>query len=217
MKEKKQNEPLSSLTHLIGALLAVAGLVILVVFAAMHSTARNITGFSIFGASLILLYLASALYHFFPVTHRAKGALRRIDHSMIYVLIAGTYTPVCFVLESRAWGWTLFGLIWGLAITGIVLKATGVEMNRWLTVFVYIFLGWLIIIAFPVLIETIPNGGVWWLFAGGAFYTLGTIFFGLDKLLPRTRWFGMHEIFHLFVIAGSVSHFWVMFKYILYI
>lgn len=215
--DELQNEPLSSLTHLIGAILSIAGLVILVVFAAIRSTAWQITGFSIFGASLILLYLASALYHFFPITHRAKNVFRRIDHSMIYVLIAGTYTPICFVLSSKPWGWTLFGLIWGLAIIGIVLKAVGLKINRWLAVFMYILMGWLIIIAFPVLLKTIPATGILWLITGGIFYTLGTIFFGLDKLLPRTRWFGMHEIFHLFVIGGSVSHFWLMFKYILYL
>lgn len=136
---------------------------------------------------------------------------------MIYVLIAGTYTPICLVPLRGGWGWSIFGVIWGLAILGIILKTTSKKIKGWFSALFYILIGWLILIAFLPLMESLPAHGLGWLVAGGISYTLGTIFFGLDHIVPRTRWFGMHEVFHLFVIGGSFSHFWVMFKYVLYI
>ena len=212
------NEPMSSLTHFVGALLSIVGLVVLVVFAARHSSPWHIVGFSIFGASLILLYSSSSLYHFFPKTSRAKDVLRRIDHAMIYALIAGTYTPICLTLPQRGWGWSLLAIIWVVAVIGIILKATGASMgNRFVTIILYIGMGWLGAIALPVLIKALPKGGIVWLAAGGLLYTVGAIFYVLNRFVPRTRWFGMHEVFHVFVLAGSFSHFWVMFKYVLYV
>lgn len=220
----KQNEPVSATIHLIGLLLSIAALILLVVFAAIYSTAWHVVGFSIFGTSLILLYLASTLYHFFHVTSKAKEILKKIDHAMIHILIAGTYTPICLVAIRGAWGWSLFGVIWGLAIIGILLKIL-INIKPWVSATIYLFMGWIIIIAFVPLKKSIPSEGLWWLFAGGIFYTIGVLFLGLDRIFPRTRWFGMHEtrwfgmheIFHIFVLAGSFSHFWLMLKYILYI
>ncbi len=212
------NEPMSSLTHFVGALLSIAALIVLVIFATLHSTPWHIVGVSIFGVSLILLYSSSSLYHFLPKTSRAKDILRRIDHSMIYVLIAGTYTPICLTLPQRGWGWSLLAVIWVVAVIGIVLKATGAAMgNRLVTIILYIGMGWLGVIALPALIKSIPRDGIAWLAAGGLLYTVGAIFYVLNRFVPRTRWLGMHEVFHVFVLAGSFSHFWVMFKYILYI
>lgn len=212
----KQNEPGSATIHLIGLLLSIAALTLLVVFAAIYSTAWHVVGFSIFGTSLILLYLASTLYHFFHVTSKAKEIFKKIDHAMIHILIAGTYTPICLVAIRGAWGWSLFGIIWGLAITGILLKIL-INIKPWISAMIYLFMGWIIIIAFVPLGKSIPSEGLWWLFAGGIFYTIGVLLLGLDRIVPRTRWFGMHEIFHIFVLAGSFSHFWLMLKYILYI
>ena len=212
---EKQNEPLSSLIHLIGTVLSVAALSILVVFAALYSTAWHVTTFAIFGAALILVYLTSTIYHF--LSHpKAKRVFRKIDHSMIYVLIAGSYTPICLIALCGAWGWSLFGVIWGLAILGIVLSTT-LKIKGWLATIIYIILGWLAVIALAPLTKAVPFAGIMWLLAGGIFYTLGTIFHGLHKILPFRRWFNMHDVFHLFVLAGSFSHFWLMFKYILYL
>lgn len=217
MKLNNHNEPLSSLTHFVAMLLSIAGLTLLTVFASLYSSAWHIVAFSIFGASLVLLYLASSFYHIAPSHHKIKRILQKIDHSMIYVLIAGTYTPICLVPLRGGWGWSIFGVIWGLAILGIILKTTSKKIKGWFSALFYILIGWLILIAFLPLMESLPAHGLGWLVAGGISYTLGTIFFGLDHIVPRTRWFGMHEVFHLFVIGGSFSHFWVMFKYVLYI
>ncbi|MBU2576054.1 hemolysin III family protein [Patescibacteria group bacterium] len=213
----KQNEPLSSLIHFIGFLFAVAGLSLLVMLAVLYGNAWHVTGFSIFGTSMVLLYLASTLYHWLPITHRAKQIMQKIDHAMIFILIAGTYTPITFMFPQRGWGWGLFGVIWGLAVIGVIFKAGGFHMNKWFVSIPYIIMGWLIVIAFIPLTQFLPIAGIWWLIGGGIFYTIGTIFLGLDYILMRARWFGMHEIFHLFVLSGSFCHFWLMIKYILYV
>ena len=208
-----ENEPGSALTHLMGLLLAIAGLVLLVVFAKLHGTVWHIVGFSIFGTSLILLYLASMLYHFFPITSRAKKVLQRVDHAMIYVLIAGTYTPICLVTLRGGWGWSLFGVIWGLAIAGIIWKLNGTMNPKVSTVF-YVAMGWLALVAFFPLKQALSSAALGWLFGGGIFYTLGAVIFGFDDYFVH-RWFGIHELWHLFVMAGSFCHFWLMFQYVL--
>ncbi len=212
-----KNEPISSLTHFIGALLSIAGLVLLILFASKYGNVWHIVAFSIFGSSLILLYFASTLYHLIPADKKIKSVFRRIDHSMIYILIAGTYTPVCLIALRGGWRWSLFGVIWGLAIMGVVYKITTKKISGWIPVIFYILMGWLVLIAFLPLVRALPIKGILWLVMGGVFYTIGTIFFWLDNILPKKKWFGMHEVFHLFVIAGSFSHFWLMLNYILYI
>ena len=211
------NEPLSSLTHFIGFLLSIAGLVLLVVYASLYGEIAQVVGFSIFGSGLILLYLSSAIYHLISREHSAKGIFRVIDYSMIYVLIAATYTPIMLSIPERGWGWSIFGILWGFAFIGIVLEIKRKGNIKWLPPVLFLTMGWLSVIVLPVLMEYLPSGGIWWLALGGVFYTAGVIFFILEKKFPRNGWFGMHEIFHLFVMAGSLSHFWFMFKYVLYI
>ena len=215
MKLHRQNEPLSALTHFIAIFLSIAGLVLMLVFGAIHGTASHIVGFAIFGACLILLYSASAAYHFSSRNTKIKNILKRLDHAMIFILIAGTYTPISLVMPQRGWGWCIFGIIWGLAIIGATLKSVGVKMSGGLSVIIYIAMGWFALIAIHPLTQWLTVGAFKWLFIGGISYTVGCVFFALDKTIPRTRWFGMHEIFHLFVIAGSFSHFWLMIKHIL--
>lgn len=216
-KIRKQNEPLSSLIHLIGFFLSVAALVLLLIFAVLYGSILHVIGFSIFGASLILVYLASTLFHFVSKTNKAKGILQKIDHLMIYILIAGTYTPIALVVLKGWIGWSLFGVIWFLAIFGIILKLKIKEVNKWFFPLSYVIMGWLIIIAIVPFIESLPKEAIFWAVTGGIFYTLGVLFFYLDSKVSRTRWFGMHEIFHVFVIAGSFSHFWLMLRYVLYV
>lgn len=212
---KKLRDPVSGLTHAAGLFLSVAGLVLLVTYAALDEKPWHIVSFSIFGMSLILLYTASSLYHLLPVGERTIAILRRIDHIMIYILIAGTYTPVCLVALRGPWGWSLFGTVWGLALGGIVLKLFWMSAPRWFSTVIYLGMGWLVVIALAPLIDVMPPGGVIWLSVGGMFYTVGAVIYAVKKpnIIPGV--FGFHELWHLFVMAGSFSHFWVMLQYIL--
>lgn len=216
----KIKDPVSGLTHIIGALLSVAALVVLVVQAAIKATAWHVVSFAIYGTTLILLYTASALYHSLTLSKRGDETLRQLDHAMIYVLIAGTYTPICLVALRGGWGWSLLGINWTLAITGVVLKLVHHNPRRWLTVVLFIFyilMGWLVVVAFIPLMHILPMGGIMWLVLGGVFYTVGTIFLNDKNLNMIPGLFGPHELWHLFVMAGSFCHFWMMFKYVLYI
>ena len=212
----KAKDLVSGLTHLVGALLSVAALVVLVYVAAYKGTPWHVVSFAIFGASLILLYTASTIYHLLPLKERATRALKRVDHMMIYVLIAGTYTPISLVALRGAWGWSLLGSIWGIAVLGIIMKIVWLNAPRWLSTLFYLGMGWLLVIAFPPLLRSVPSGGINWLVAGGAMYTVGAVIYGIKK--PNiVKGFGFHEIFHLFVMAGSFGHFWLMYRYLLYI
>ena len=187
---------------------------LLVVFAAEVDDVWRVTSFSLFGASLILVYCSSTFYHIMPKETRRKEILRRVDHAMIYFLIAGTYTPVALVLLRGGWGWSLFGIIWGLAIIGVIWKLANWRMPSWLSNIIYLLLGWLIAIAVIPLLHAISLTGFLWLLGGGLSYSVGVIFFGLGAKLPEKKWFGMHEVFHLFVMLGSFCHWWMMFWYI---
>ncbi|MBR9675744.1 hemolysin III family protein [Candidatus Woesearchaeota archaeon] len=207
----KHNEPISAILHMVGVILSIAALTLMIIVASMRATPWHIVGFSIFGVTLILLYVASSLYHIIPVK---RSVFLKIDHSMIYVLIAGTYTPICFVLGGII-GFGLFGVIWVLAILGVLLKTlTFSKLSEGVSTFLYIVMGWLIVVAFKQLIITFDFYALFWLVSGGVFYTIGAIFYSLDNYITRNRWFGTHEIFHIFVLAGSFSHFWLMLRYV---
>ncbi len=209
-----QNELVSGLTHLAGVPLSLVALVLLVRSALAHGGAGHVVAFSVFGASMALLYLASALYHLMPLASKAKRVMRRVDHAMIFVLIAGTYTPVCLLALDGAWRWGLLGVVWTLALAGVLAKALWVRLPGWVSALMYLGLGWLSALAWPALAAALPGGALAWLALGGAFYTVGVVFYALDKVLPPVRWFGLHEVFHLFVLAGSFSHFWLMWAYL---
>lgn len=202
---------------MIGAVLAVPGLAVLVYSAVMYATTWHIVSFSIFGASLILLYTASTIYHSLDVSKHVTEILRRIDHMMIYILIAGTYTPLCLVPLRGPWGWSIFGTILGIAVAGIIMKILWFNAPRWLYTLFYVGMGWLAVIALPPLVRSMPVGGIVWLLIGGVFYTIGAVIYALKRPNPIPGRFGFHEIFHLFVLAGSASHFWLMYRYILWI
>lgn len=200
-------EKFNSISHLIGALLAIAGLSILVVIASLQGDAWKIVSFSIYGASLVLLYMFSTLYHSFR--GRAKEILRTFDHIAIYLLIAGTYTPFTLVTLRGPWGWSLFGIVWGLALVGIVLDSLPQRGKRILPLIIYIVMGWLILIAFRPMIDALPSAGLAWLCSGGILYTIGVIFYVLSN---RVRHF--HGIWHLFVLAGSLCHYFTILFYV---
>ena len=209
------HEPTSALSHGVAALFSCAALSVLVVYAALWATPWHVVGFSIFGASLVLLYSASAFYHSVPPSSSWKHALRKFDHSMIYVLIAGTYTPLGLTILRGAWGWSLLGILWGLAFLGIAIKIGNIRIHPALSIFLYIVMGWLGLIAIVPISKSIVFEGLVWLFLGGVFYTVGTIFFGLDRFFKYRRFFTFHDLFHVFTVAGSTSHFWLMIRYVL--
>jgi len=213
----KFKDPVSGFTHLGGALLSIAGLVILIRYAARFATVKHIVTFAIFGAALILLYTASAVYHLLKVPEKINTLLRRIDHMMIYVLIAGTYTPICVIGLTGAWGLSMLITVWVLAALGIIMTVFWFGAPRWLTTAVYLLMGWLVVIAFYPLIHSLPIGGITWLAVGGLLYSVGAVVYGFKWPKINSRWFGFHEIFHLFVIAGSLGHFWLMFRYLMYV
>ncbi len=215
MKDRKETIPeeiANSITHGIGAGMAIAALVLLIVFSALKGSAWHVVSFSIYGASLVLLYISSTLMHAIQHT-KVKNLFQIFDHCTIYLLIAGTYTPFTLVALHGAFGWTLFGIVWGLAILGIVFKSVfskkfvkgGIIIS---TVF-YIIMGWIVVIGMDKVIANIEPAGVWWLIAGGLSYTFGVIFF-LWRKMPFS-----HAIWHLFVIGGSVCHFFSVILYVL--
>ncbi|MCR4346069.1 MAG: hemolysin III family protein [Sulfuricaulis sp.] len=193
-------EVANSLSHGLALLAALVAFPVLVISAAQRGEVAGIVGASVFAATLVLLYLASTLYHALP-RNRAKKIFRILDHGAIYLLIAGTYTPFTLGVLRGSWGWTLFGLQWGLAILGIVLKSVGGVRYGKLSVAVYLAMGWLVVIAAGPVMEKVPSWGLFWLVAGGLAYTVGVVFYALERL----RYF--HFIWHLFVIAGSACHF----------
>lgn len=190
----------NSITHGIGFLTAVAALTVLVVFAALRGTVWHVVSCAIYGTTMALLFAASTLYHSLPWP-RAKAVLKIIDHSAIYLLIAGTYTPFLLVSLRGGWGWSLFGVIWGLALVGIGFKAFSAGRFKLLSTLIYIGLGWIVLIAIRPLIHALPLGGILWLLAGGLFYTVGAIFY-LGRRIPFN-----HAIWHAFVLAGGGCHF----------
>lgn len=201
-------EIFNAVTHGIGTLLAVAGLVLLVVFAYFFGDFWHIVSFSIYGTTLVLLYLASTLYHS-STNQRVKHVLRIIDHSAIYLLIAGTYTPFTLIPLHGTLGWTLFGIVWACAALGITFQIFYVHRFKIFNTLCYIAMGWLIIVAIRPLAAALPAPGIWLLLAGGLFYSVGAIFY-LWRRLPYN-----HAIWHLFVLAGSISHFFVVLFYVL--
>ena len=211
----KFRDPLSGLTHCIGALLAVTGLVLLVCKAASPAKPWHIVSFSIFGSGMVLLYTASTLYHWLPLTDRGIACFRKIDHMMIFVLIAATYTPVCLVPLRGGWGWSIFGSVWGLAVTGMFLKLFWIGAPRWLSTSIYLAMGWMAVVGVWPLIQKLQAGALLWLLVGGVFYTVGAVIYGVKKPNPWPPHIGFHEIFHVFVVLGTLSHFWVMYRYII--
>ncbi|MFZ5814830.1 MAG: PAQR family membrane homeostasis protein TrhA [Bacillota bacterium] len=206
-------DPASALTHLLGALLSAAGLVLLLV-AAQRGSIWHLLSFAIFGITLILLYTTSTLYHALRLSEQGIRTLRKLDHGAIFLLIAGTYTPFCLIPLRGPWGWALLGTIWGLAAAGIVVKAFWMGAPRWLSTLLYVLMGWLVLIAFVPLVRSAPREAVAWLVAGGLIYTLGAVIYALKwpNLWPGR--FDFHAVWHLFVMGGSISHFLAVYQLI---
>lgn len=206
----KFRDPVSSLTHIFGALFSVIGLIILLSSPSSQGNTLNITCLSIFGISLILLYTASSVYHTVISSQKVINVLRRIDHSMIYVLIAGSYTPLCLIGLKGKLGITILITIWSLTIFGIIFKNLWFNAPRWLSTALYIIMGWLVIIAIYPLSKVISFTEMMWLFSGGIMYTVGGLIYATKWPKITTKYFGFHEIFHVFILLGSFCHFMLM-------
>lgn len=198
----------NAVTHGIGAGMSIAGLIVLVAIAARDGGPYHIVGSAVFGITLVLLYLASTLYHSLPYP-RAKRVFRILDHSAIYLLIAGSYTPFLLVNINGAWGWSIFGVIWGLALCGIVFKVYFVGRYDLISTIVYILMGWVVVVAWVPVKAAIPTGGLVLLLLGGLSYTGGTIFYAWHRLPFH------HAIWHLFVLGGSILHYLAVLYYVL--
>ena len=209
-------EPVSGFTHLFGAIVSLVGLILLVAKQLMVGNGSPLAFFSVivFGLSLVFLYTASTVYHLINSKEKVILFLRKLDHSMIYVLIAGTYTPICLIALEGAWRWGFFALIWGFAIVGIILKLVWFESPRWLSTSFYIIMGWLAVVAISPLSKALPAGAITLLISGGIVYTIGGVIYALKWPKLNLKHWGFHEIFHLFVLGGSFLHYMLVIQYL---
>jgi len=205
---EKKEEKLNVISHAIGLILSIIALVLLVVYASIYGSTWHIVSFSIYGASLIVLYSASTFYHYVQ-SPKLRHRLNIFDHAAIYILIAGTYTPFTLVVLKGWVGWAIFGVSWGLAITGVVLKLFYTGKYDKISTIAYVLMGWLIIFAIKPLVTNLSVEGLLWLLSGGIFYTVGALLYSIRKIKYN------HAIFHIFVLLGSFSHFIAVFFYVL--
>lgn len=209
-------EPGSAITHFIGMMLAVFAAVPLLVKAGVSQRGEHFIAMAIFMASMILLYGASAAYHSVNPAGKYLRVFRKLDHMMIFVLIAGSYTPVCLIVLGGELGYTLLALVWGIALAGMLIKAFWITCPKWFSSVIYIAMGWVCVLVFGRLFDTLCTAAFVWLLSGGIIYTVGGVIYALKLPLfnSRHREFGSHEVFHLFVMAGSVCHFIFMYCYV---
>lgn len=217
MKEKHIKDPGSAITHFIGMLMAIFAAVPLLIKAAHEPERIYVISLTIYAISLILLYAASTTYHTFDISKKANTILKKIDHMMIFILIAGSYTPICLLALNQPVGTILLAIVWGIAILGILFKAFWVYCPKWVSSVLYIGMGWICVLAFSQLLNNLSPAAFGWLLAGGIIYTIGGIIYALKLPIFNAKFknFGSHEIFHLFVMGGSACHFVVMYAYML--
>ncbi len=209
-------EPVNTLSHFVGVILSLLGLIVLLDLS--ESDPWRLTSFAIYGLSSILLYTSSTLLHGLKVKERAERVLLRLDHAAIFIMIAGSYTPLTLITlreYSPAWGWTLFGIVWGTAILGVIFKLFWLDAPRWLSTGLYLLMGWLAVIAVGPMMQTLPVGGLAWLVVGGLFYSVGALVFIFERPDFYPGLLGHHELWHMLVLAGSVSHFLLLLFYVL--
>lgn len=209
-------EPGSAITHFIAMMMAVFAAVPLLVKAGIQSGWENFLAMAIFMGSMILLYGASATYHSVDLTGRSLRIFRKLDHMMIFVLIAGSYTPVCLIVLGGKLGYTLLALVWGIAAVGMLVKACWITCPKWFSSVIYIAMGWVCVLVFGPLLKTLSAPAFLWLLAGGIIYTVGGVIYALKLPIfnAKHKFFGSHEVFHLFVMGGSICHFIFMYLYV---
>ena len=209
-------EPGSAITHFIAMMMAVFAAVPLLIKAGIQSGQENFLAMAIFMVSMILLYGASATYHSVDLTGRSLRIFRKLDHMMIFVLIAGSYTPVCLIVLGGKLGYTLLALVWGIAAVGMLIKAFWITCPKWFSSIIYIAMGWVCVLVFGPLLNTLSTPAFLWLLAGGIIYTVGGVIYALKLPIfnSKHKSFGSHEVFHLFVMGGSICHFIFMYLYV---
>jgi hemolysin III len=223
LQEKGRNpydglRPWSAITHGVGALLAVLGTIILLMRSvSLGGSFWSLLTFSIYGISMIGLYTASTLYHCLNTRVSTRIALRKYDHISIYFLIAGTYTPICLIPLWGVWGWSLFGVIWALALAGLVMTLLWINAPRFITAGIYLFMGWLVIVAIYPVSQILPVAGMFWLVGGGILYTIGGVLYALKWPGRNNPCFGCHEVFHVFIVLGSFFQFMLMYRVIAFV
>lgn len=209
-------DPGSAITHFIGMILAAAASTPLLLTAVWQGDLHSVPALAVFALSMILLYGASTIYHTLNISEKVNKILRKIDHMMIFILIAGSYTPVCVIPLRDSVGYPLLALVWGTAVAGMLIKAFWITCPKWFSSLIYISMGWLCVLAMVPLVSSLPSAAFAWLVAGGIIYTVGGVIYALK--LPffnaRHRYFGSHEIFHLFVMGGSFCHYVMMYRFV---
>ncbi len=217
MTKQHIKDPGSAITHFIGMLMAIFAAVPLLIKAAHEPGRLYVISLTIYAVSLVLLYAASTTYHTFDLSEKINTMLKKIDHMMIFVLIAGSYTPICLLVLKGRTGILLLSLVWGIAIAGILIKAFWVFCPKWVSSVLYIGMGWTCVLAFTQILNSMSTAAFGWLLAGGIIYTIGGVIYALKLPIFNSRHknFGSHEIFHLFVMGGSACHFVVMYAYLL--
>lgn len=215
----KVRDLVSGLTHCIGAGLSLVGLVVLIVFSAIWGDAFDVVSFTIFGVGLFLMYLFSTLYHWLNIGSKGLNVFRKFDHIMIYILIAASYTPICLGPLRGPWGWSIFGIVWGLAVLGTILTALWIKAPRALTTSIYVAMGWLVLVAAIPLVQIFKEANLLysllWLLIGGIFYTIGGLIYAFKWPKINFKNFGFHEIFHIFVMLGSACQYFFILLYVL--
>lgn len=213
---RRIKDPGSALTHFIAMIGAAVASVPLLMKAAREPGNVHFTALLIFIASMVLLYAASTVYHTLDISEKTNQLLRKLDHMMIFILIAGTYTPVCLIVLGNRSGYFLLALVWGIALAGMLINALWINCPKWFSSLVYIALGWICLIAFRQIVLALPRAAFGWLLAGGLIYTAGGVIYALKLPLfnSRHRNFGSHEIFHLFVMGGSLCHYILMYAFV---
>jgi hemolysin III len=211
---KNLREPMNGFTHFIGIIFAVIATILMLDISLNPYKPYHFFSFSVFGFGMIMLYTTSTLYHWLKLSDAGIMKLRRADHIMIFIYIAATYTPVCIVALKGTLGWSLLIAVWFVALVGVIIKIFWMNAPRWLSTFIYILMGWLAVIVIYPLVNEIQIGALIWLSIGGLFYTIGAVIYALKKPDPYPGILGFHEIFHLFVLLGTFSHFWMIYRYI---
>ena len=216
MSKLRIKDPGSAITHFIAMVLAILAATPLLVKSYRDSGSFTTTALAVFITSMILLYAASTIYHTLDISPKVNRLLRKVDHMMIFILIAGTYTPVCMVVLGNPTGWGLLALVWSIALLGILIKACWITCPKWFSSILYIAMGWVCVLAFGKIVQALPTAAFGWLLAGGIIYTIGGVIYALKLPLFNSRHhnFGSHEIFHLFVMGGSLCHYIMMYQFV---
>lgn len=205
---------MNGFTHFIGVILSIVATLLLILKSNSTQSLIGVISLAVFGISMILLFTASTLYHWLKLPEEGIKKLRKVDHIMIFIYIAATYTPVCTIVLKGYTGWILLIAVWLVASIGVIIKLFWMSAPRWLSTAIYVLMGWLAVVVIYPLFTTLQLKALIWLLAGGVFYTIGAIIYAIKKPDPFPGILGFHEIFHIFVLAGSFSHFWLMFNYI---